>query len=43
MYLNIIFNCKSTTISQYDQIYFVDLPLCILSENIAELYSEVVF
>ena len=38
-----ISKCKSTTISQYGQIYFVDLPLCILNGIIAEPYSEVVF
>ena len=38
-----ISKCKSKTISQYGQIYFVDLPLCILNGIIAEPYSEVVF
>lgn len=41
--LGIIYICKSTTILQNGQIYFVDLPLCIRSENIAETYSQVVF
>ena len=40
--LGITYICKSTTIPQYDQIYFVNLPLCICILNgiIAEPYSE---